>query len=1550
MNVMRKFLIIVLTSLSITAWGNVVTDSTCVRKKDSTFVITTNRSLSENMSGDVHYVGTDELEVRDYLIEGLLPSTGTDPAVYIAEAKAIFAKIRETQNYIRSIDEASHVSLPVGISKQIGGINYDIAIHAIRLTPTHAEIDVFMQFEIPQNNVTLTFMARGIKFTQKGGIVGDAKLELIGDYAINFNGGKTQIILKGSPASETSVSMDCDGFREMSLDADIKFSRDLIRPETSSGAQGDGNVMAHFNTKLSNWNDLVVGITLPAFQVNGLDGVGFVVQEAIFDFSDIRNAANVKFPEGYQSTQMLPDNPNLWRGFYMRQLTVKLPSEFKSKDGGRTSFAATDVIIDNMGFSGKLTGGNLLSLEKGDMNGWAFSVDALSVTLQANQITQASFNGKIVIPVSDSKTPFEYGAIISGGGNYLFSVSPTKDISFNLWNAAHVDIYESSFLEIKIADHRFVPKATLNGRMAVQGKLSEGGKGVELANITFEQLIIQSEKPYIKVGNFSFGSEAAQQKMAGFPISINNIGLKSISDTEVGLDFNIKLNLVGEDNGAFAADAGLTLVGKMDTERGWQSWRYKTILVREISVDIDGGAFKINGKLIFYRNDVVYGDGFNGQVQAEFTPGIKLSTSAIFGSVKGMRYWYVDGMVKFPTALPIFSGVGIYGFGGGAYFAMKMDNTGAGSELGKTLSGAVYVPDVKAGLGLKAIISLGSMPSGAFDAEVTFEIAFFKGGGVRYISFGGNGSVAVKGVELDMEKMKGQVGKMVKVVKDQTDKLGAAKGLLDDGGDDGLTKIFGSIEEKAGQDGSISARMLISYDFENRVLHGNFEVFVNVAGGIITGVGPGGRAGWSVLHFAPHEWYIYAGTPDDRVGVKIGIGSIAISATSYFMVGTKILNSPPPPPEVSRILGGVDLDYMKDLNALGTGPGFAFGAALSISTGELSFLMFYSSFSAGLGFDIMLKNYGEVYCKGSDKRLGINGWYANGQSYGYFEGAIGIKVKVFGKKKKVEILSIGAATVMQAKLPNPFWMRGIVGGYFRALGGLVKGNCKFQITLGKECEINKRDVNDILAELKVISELTPTANEKDISVFNTPQALFNMPVEKNFELMDDSDIRHTFRIKLDYFNLIANGKVLVGNTKWNDEMEVAAFTSYEILPPKKDVTVSVQVSFEEYKNGTWQTVMGDGQRVVEKMEQVFSTGEAPDYIPLSNVEYSYPVVQQANFYKNQSPNGYIKLIRAQPYLFVVDKALKQVGRFTSANNEITEFDFTYTYSTNKVNFIIPANLRTEQIYAFELINKPIITSAKVDRNVKQVETKLEAGEVGNETEVSTKNAEGNIETVEVKSIFTSPFRTSKYATLSDKLNSQKTVVTYLMQHNGFEGDFLNAFILQDEPFDEIEISGSIYSGEKPLIYMEADLTNNAWFNQSIFPLVYAGYPLDGDIKLDRDISVLGLSPVRAISIFQNPDNFSINNQGQLSPLPFIQRALSYHYDIPYYSNLDFNEIQKKVVNRYAYRSVKPSQIQKIMTTSDPPTIRPDEYKFNVYYRLPGSTKSISSKTIIIKYN
>jgi hypothetical protein len=1459
----------------------------------------------------------------------------------IAFVRSMVAKVNETQNFIRTIDANSKFELPVGISKTIGGLSFDVVIHAVRLQPTHAELDVVMEFEIPQNGKKLSFMGRNIKLSNAGGIVGDATLQLIGDYGINFNGDKIQLIIKGGTEvmPGTYVTIDCDGFKEMALDANVIFSRDLLIPENLNGTiQPEGRVTSSFKTVLSNWNDLIVQLSLPNFQVKGLNGFGFTVEQAVFDFSDVRNAPAVVFPQGYTSNQMLPENTNLWRGFYMRQMSVRLPQQFKNKDNVRTSLNAYNMIIDNQGVSGLFEGKNLIPLNNGDMSGWAFSLDSIAVSLMANQIQQAGLKGKIVVPLADEQTPFWYTATMQENDQYFFNVVSTQDMQFNLWQTSKVEIYEASRIEIRVADGKFLPKAVLHGNMNIQARLSdkgEKGKGVELADISFENLEIQTVRPYIKVGNFSFGSEALQQKMAQFPISINNIGMRSLSDTETALDFDLILNLTGNDAGAnsFSADAGLSLVAEMYQKDGSQRWRFKRVDVSSIEVDMTGAAYSLKGSLAFYRDDAVYGNGFNGSVEMAMTKlNFKARASAIFGNVNGDRYWYADALAEFSPGILMFPGVNAKGFGGGAYYKMKMDKSSS-SPLGKTASGAFYVPDSKAGLGIKATMVIASAGTDKlFNADVTFEISFFQGGGIRYMSLLGNGNMLTPGISGGISgKLTAATAKMTQKMKEIESKVPkGAETLINTIKDDkaAIENIHGKIEGKEG----ITFRAFIEYDFENRVLHGNFDAYVNVAGGIIQGVGAGGRAGWAVMHFAPGEWYVYVGTPEDRIGLKVGVGPVSAQSGSYFMVGTKIPGSPPPPEAVSRILGGKNLDYMKDLNAIGNGAGVAFGSAFSISTGDLTFLIFYAKFEAGLGFDIMIKNYGETYCSNTGRRIGINGWYANGQAYAYFEGAVGIRVKVFGKRRSIEILSIGAAAILQAQLPNPIWVQGTVGGYFRVLGGLVKGNCRFEVTLGKKCEMVKKEDDSVLDDIKVIAQQTPVDLEKDVNVFTTPQVVFNMPVDKEFVVEDDNGKVRRFRIKLDKYSVSSDAGIIAGATEWNDAHDVLAFNSIEILPPQKVIKALVEVSFEENVNGSWSTVFADGKKQIESAQITFTTGPAPDHIPLSNVEYSYPIIGQFNFFANETREGYIKLKRGQSYLFDPGREWKQTGRLIADDGSRTDFPF--THSGGMISFSTPPTMKSGKSYQLELVNVPAQSNTQIDRNVN------ERVKIANatETEIRIKKAEGTIENLEEKSIYMATFRSSNFSTLSEKIDRYFTGSTGAWQVIPGVNQ-LNTPIVIDEPFDKFEVPDD----RKGLIRFEA-VEDNPWSGLGR-ALLYDSYPIEGRIFVRHRVpDLLGIPPVKSVQ-FSRSSSLVFGELGLFQPVT-ENVVLNYNYVVEAYR--DYVDILNQAANLSL--QLNSSRINLLLTSLFPETPQ-GIYKVKAYYVLPGSNKVVSEKmfNLVFKY-
>jgi hypothetical protein len=456
-------------------------------------------------------------------------------------------------------------------------------------------------------------------------------------------------------------------------------------------------------------------------------------------------------------------------------------------------------------------------------------------------------------------------------------------------------------------------------------------------------------------------------------------------------------------------------------------------------------------------------------------------------------------------------------------------------------------------------------------------------------------------------------------------------------------------------------------------------------------------------------------------------------------------------------------------------------------------LFLYARFQAGLGTDIMLKNYGEAKCsnRGGDQ-IGINGWYANGQAYVYLQGELGIKIKLWFIRKKIPIIKAGAAALLQAKGPNPYWARGYLGGYYNLLGGMIKGKFRFKMEFGEECKLENESV---LGGMKIITDLTPKKDDTNVDVFAIPQATFAVRVNEPIVIPED-DGDHTYKVVVDKMTIVDDqGKEIKGVIEFTNSKDVANFVSDDILPPSKTLKAIAQVSFMEKKGGIYEVVMVDGKKAVEVEERTFTTGTAPNLIPLSNIKYAYPVVEQENYYIGESNNGYIKLKRGQDYLF---DDPNWTTKTVFATDSKAESNFTYDANENTVKFTVP-NLNKQKDYTFALIakNKNGVSNSSGNQTEEQtVKTEESEEESGVSVTTEVKKAQNLSKDGEIDRL-SFVFRTSKYNTLSDKLSAlnfnplwlkvSSDVVT--LQNN------MNA----DEYFDVTELTGSKYTDNHSFI-------------------------------------------------------------------------------------------------------------------------------------------------------
>lgn len=1496
-----------------------------------------------------------------------LPVTSVNDAR--SEAKAGFNEIDSTGRWISTFRNEDIQVLPVGIKHKLNEVEYQLGFTKARFTKEYTELTVFVKIILPQSDeqglpIELFFGANNVKLSHQGGIIGEANLVLLGDIFIPFNGGNWLLILKGGfdyktgdTQNRTFVTIDCDGVKEIGIEGEVQFSRNMILPVdaqgqplpemiTYTGAVKDpiqipNRVKGAFKAVASDWNDMIVEISLSPFVLASQpDKFMFSVNQAVFDFSDLRTE-NVNFPQHYYDNGLLLPSADTWRGVYVQSLKVGLPQEFKTEESisekKRITFEAANLLIDSYGVSGYFSAENIIPLKSGrtsESKSWAYSVDKIGIELASNRLIGADFRGKVLLPISDKgdgstqagddgKMGLGYEGIISEN-EYGLVVSTLDTLSFNVFKAK-AQLLPNSSVELMVIDGNFRPKAVLNGRMAISASqkeslANEGDKiseneTVQFKGIEFQNLVLQTVSPIIQVDYFGYKDEV---KLANFPVSIADIAFMS-NEYEAGIEFDLKINLMGKKDKGFAGDARLGIFGKFQEENYKQRWKYDRLTISKINIEVNMGAIELSGGLELMNNHPEYGDGFSADITGKFGNFGPITCKAIFGK-KDFRYWYVDASVK---GLMIQAGpITITGFAGGAFY--KMTRRKGVNITDFSPSGLSYLPNKSTSLGVKAMVfgSIGSET--AVSVGAGFEIEFNTKGGVNRLGFFGEASI-MKAFEIP-----NPVGKLTEKLGDMVDSE-LVNGVMDSkAGKTFLDKADMEYEAELSLAASISAKLGMEFDFVNKSFHAQLDIFVNVAGGIVQGRASGGRAGWGVVHISPDEWYMHMGTPTDRLGLKMGIGSFSIETGGYFMMGDRIPGSPPPPPEVAEILGvdEEELDYMRDLNALGEGRGFAFGADFKIDTGDLNFLILYARFQAGVGFDIMLKDYGEARCVGSGDVIGIDGWYANGQSYAYLQGELGINIKLFFIKKKIPIIKGGAAILMQGKGPNPFWFRGYAGGYFDLLGGLVKGSFRFKITIGEECELDNASP---LGGIKMITDLTPKEGDADIDVFAAPQAAFALRVNQPVVIPEDEGDK-TYKVILERFNVVdETGKEIVGALEWGQMNDRATFISDDILPPDTKLKVTVEVSFQEKINGVFKTIHVDGEKAMEIEERNFTTGGAPDHIPLHNIEYSYPVVNQQLFYSGEYSKGYIQLQRGQDYLFD-DTQWRSVVKYIDENGKVDQSDFGYNNGDNKVNYTLP-KVSKETKYIMTIVSSPKGSSSS------NTESTSETTDYGDENTVEIKNnqAQNILKEGEIDRL-TYEFKSSKYKTFANKINAI-SVTNHNVGKINSDVIFLFNTATNYEGFDLVELEGNSYSDNKPLVTQEALLTDT-YFKEDISPIMYTNYPVGGKYLINRrDTNILGVPPRRALPI-ESDYITSLENDVNRN---LIETHFPYRYNLARIYKEDFVDLRDQVYSDFTQGIINGQHPAMSLTNASYYFMRYGKYKIKMSYILPGGIKGSEAK-------
>lgn len=336
-------------------------------------------------------------------------------------AENLLLQVKTSNRFVGILATDVAHDLPVGIRKDIAGFEYIIVLDQLSVDKDGATLKAFMTLQFPGSDTKLGFYADNVRIGPEG--IESAQLKLIRDKELKM--GSFSLVFD---SEITMVEWDCNGYSSTTIGGEVIFPSNLIKP--IDGNTNDSIVMGGFFASFSDLNDVLLNFNMAPFEINGLPDFEFHPNNVYIDLSDLRNPEQAVFPAGFFPSGQPISLNNLWRGVYIPEFSIKIPSGLGTDN---LTLAAQNMFIDANGITGRLHAANVLALDQGNLGGWEFSIDTLAFNVFKNSFSGFKLNGEIKIPISDDQKGFAYSGLLDSEGNLTFIISQDAQFQANLW-------------------------------------------------------------------------------------------------------------------------------------------------------------------------------------------------------------------------------------------------------------------------------------------------------------------------------------------------------------------------------------------------------------------------------------------------------------------------------------------------------------------------------------------------------------------------------------------------------------------------------------------------------------------------------------------------------------------------------------------------------------------------------------------------------------------------------------------------------------------------------------------------------------------------------------------------------------------------------------------------------------------------------------------------------------------------------------------------------------------------------------------------------------
>ncbi|MFZ1229740.1 MAG: hypothetical protein WAQ83_17105, partial [Saprospiraceae bacterium] len=313
------------------------------------------------------------------------------------------AWLSDMNQHVQAIQESMSLPLSLGNKLALLGFSmpFDVFVTDLDFN-AYGAATVNLLMSIPgTNGQIINFGATGVKIGRNGFDMAGLKLYLLSDITIPGLSSLPLVIRKAvqnDPSLGSYITFGCNGFEQFNLQCSYIFPTTQLQRTDNTELP----IVADITLKSSSWGQFIGYGSIDEFSVAGAQGWNFNAQNIILDLDQLTNPTEVKFPANY-----LSNNGAAWKGFYIDRVSVELPEDISMAAGNSTTFSANNIILDSEGMTCRADGVNILDISTGNVGGWAYSIDSISVNIFKNSFVNAHVAGKMGIGILDAEIDYQ---------------------------------------------------------------------------------------------------------------------------------------------------------------------------------------------------------------------------------------------------------------------------------------------------------------------------------------------------------------------------------------------------------------------------------------------------------------------------------------------------------------------------------------------------------------------------------------------------------------------------------------------------------------------------------------------------------------------------------------------------------------------------------------------------------------------------------------------------------------------------------------------------------------------------------------------------------------------------------------------------------------------------------------------------------------------------------------------------------------------------------------------------------------------------------------